>query len=152
MPGATRVCPHCKATVLESAAVCPGCRHHLRFSSTGAQVVAPEGYNSLNFESTIRHSSPTEACEYCVVVTVRGERGEQISRQVVGVGALQPGESRGVAVTVEMLPQRVVAPPPPAAVKPASPPPKPTTTPANPAANVGIPSFARSKPGLKGSR
>ena len=30
-PGATRSCPHCKATILESANVCPICRHHLRF-------------------------------------------------------------------------------------------------------------------------
>ena len=29
--GATRTCPHCRATILESAIVCPGCRHHLRF-------------------------------------------------------------------------------------------------------------------------
>jgi len=38
-PGATRVCPHCKATVLETAAICPGCRHHLRFSTDAAQAV-----------------------------------------------------------------------------------------------------------------
>ena len=31
--GATRVCPHCKAVVLQSESVCPGCRHHLRFNS-----------------------------------------------------------------------------------------------------------------------
>jgi len=29
--GKTRVCPHCKTVILESAAVCPGCQHHLRF-------------------------------------------------------------------------------------------------------------------------
>ena len=28
--GATRTCPHCKTTILESAAVCPACRGHLR--------------------------------------------------------------------------------------------------------------------------
>ena len=37
-PGATRQCPHCRETILESAAVCPACRHHLRF---GAGAVAP---------------------------------------------------------------------------------------------------------------
>jgi hypothetical protein len=150
MLGATRTCPHCKSTVLESAAVCPGCRHHLRFSSSGAQVVAPESYHSLNFDSTIRHTAPDEACEYCVVITVRSERGEQVTRQVVGVGALQPGETRAVSVTVEMLPQRfpVQPPAPAAAAKPAPPPQKAAATPANPAANVGIPSFAR-KPGIR---
>ena len=29
--GKTRVCPHCKTVILESANVCPGCQHHLRF-------------------------------------------------------------------------------------------------------------------------
>ena len=147
MLGATRICPHCKSTVLESAAVCPGCKHHLRFSNGGAQVVAPEGYHSLNFDSTIRHTVPDEACEYCVVITVRSDRGEQVTRQVVGVGALQPGETRAVSVTVEMLPQRQPAAVP-APAKPAAAP-KAAPTPANPAASVGIPSFARNKPGLR---
>jgi hypothetical protein len=147
MLGATRTCPHCKSTVLESAAVCPGCRHHLRFSKNGAQVTAPEGYHSLNFDSTIRHTSPDEACEYCVVITVRSDRGEQVTRQVVGVGALQPGETRAVSVSVEMLPQRLPAAAPAAAPKPAPAPAKPAPT--NPAAGVGIPSFARNKPGLR---
>ena len=31
--GATRICPHCKATVLVSANICPGCQHHLRFNA-----------------------------------------------------------------------------------------------------------------------
>ena len=30
-PGKTRICPHCKTTILESANVCPSCKHHLRF-------------------------------------------------------------------------------------------------------------------------
>jgi len=30
-PGKTRICPHCKSVILESARVCPGCQHHLRF-------------------------------------------------------------------------------------------------------------------------
>ena len=36
--GRTRVCPHCKATILESAAVCPQCKHHLRFGVAAAAV------------------------------------------------------------------------------------------------------------------
>ena len=32
--GATRTCPHCKTTILESAAVCPACRGHLRLDAT----------------------------------------------------------------------------------------------------------------------
>ena len=34
--GATRTCPHCKATILESASVCPACRGHLRFDEAAA--------------------------------------------------------------------------------------------------------------------
>ena len=37
-PGATRKCPHCRETILESAMVCPACRHHLRY---GASTDAP---------------------------------------------------------------------------------------------------------------
>jgi len=35
--GATRVCPHCKATILESASVCPACRGHLRYDEAALQ-------------------------------------------------------------------------------------------------------------------
>ena len=31
--GATRTCPHCKATILESSSVCPACRGHLKFDA-----------------------------------------------------------------------------------------------------------------------
>ena len=43
--GATRTCPHCRATILESAIVCPGCRHHLRFDKdvSKARVTALRG-------------------------------------------------------------------------------------------------------------
>jgi len=107
--GATRVCPHCKATVLENSAVCPGCRHHLRFN-TGTEVVTDDNYSALDVEGTIRHKVATEPCEYCVVLDVRNERGEQVVRQVVGVGVLQPGESRRLHVAVDMLPVRARTP------------------------------------------
>ena len=105
-PGATRVCPHCKATVLESAAVCPGCRHHLRFGGAGQKLEAGEGYCALSVDGTIAHTQASEPCEYCVVLDVRDDRGEQLTRQVVGVGVLQTGERRRLNVSVEMLPVR----------------------------------------------
>jgi len=108
--GATRVCPHCKATVLENSAVCPGCRHHLRFNAGATQTVTEEGYCALDVDGTIRHKVATEPCEYCVVLDVRNERGEQIVRQVVGVGVLQAGEARRLHVSVDMLPVRAQAP------------------------------------------
>jgi len=108
-PGATRVCPHCKATVLESAAVCPGCKHHLRFGGTNHALEAGEGYCALSVDGTIAHTKASEPCEYCVVLDVRDDRGEQLTRQVVGVGVLQSGERRRLNVTVEMLPVRTAA-------------------------------------------
>jgi len=128
--GATRVCPHCKATVLENSAVCPGCRHHLKFNSSSTQVVTEEGYCALDVDGTIKHKVSSEPCEYCVVLDVRNERGEQVVRQVVGVGVLQAGESRRLHVAVDMLPVRAhVAAPPPAAKLPAAVPKPPPVSP-----------------------
>ena len=41
--GATRTCPHCKATVLQSANICPGCQHHLRFNVPQTPSRSPKG-------------------------------------------------------------------------------------------------------------
>jgi hypothetical protein len=100
--GRTRVCPHCKATILESAAVCPGCNHHLRFGklAENQQRVAK---SALRVEGTIKHPVGAEPCEYSVVIEVRNERGEQVTRQVVGVGALQPQEMRTFTLSVDLL-------------------------------------------------
>ena len=121
-PGATRVCPHCKATVLETAAICPGCRHHLRFSAEATQAsAADEGYCALSVEGSIAHKQASEPCEYFIVLDIRDERGEQLARQVVGVGVLQPGELRRLNVSVGMRPVRAqAAGAQPVAAKPAA--------------------------------
>jgi hypothetical protein len=95
--------------VLESASVCPGCKHHLRFGGTNHALEAGEGYCALSVDGTIAHTQAIEPCEYCVVLDVRDDRGEQLTRQVVGVGVLQTGERRRLNVTVEMLPVRTAA-------------------------------------------
>jgi hypothetical protein len=131
-PGATRVCPHCKATVLESMAVCPGCRHHLRFNTGSVQQVPDDAYCALNVEGTITHKLTNESCEYCVVLDIRNDRGEQIVRHVVGVGLLQPGERRRVNVSVDLVPVRaqVAVQKPPAQVNaPPAPAVRPTLQP-----------------------
>jgi len=99
----TRACPHCKAMILESASVCPGCRHHLRFDPVAAQRQAASR-TAMRVEGTIQGPVPAEPCEYCVVIAIRDERGEEIDRQVVGVGAIRPGERRGFALSVEIVP------------------------------------------------
>ncbi len=37
---------------------------------------------------------------------ITNERGEKIARQVVGVGALQPGEAHRYSFSVELIPAR----------------------------------------------
>lgn len=101
--GRTRVCPHCKAVILESAPVCPQCRHHLRFVPGGAALPKTEGFSALKVEGTLDHTQNGADWEYSVVMTIRNERGEELSRQVVGVGALRPAESRTFTLSVEVL-------------------------------------------------
>ena len=103
--GKTRSCPHCRATILESAAVCPACRHHLRFETGKAGERAQPGEVALSVEGSFSAPATTPACEYSVVIAIRNERGEEIARQVVGVGALAPGEQRSVSLSVELFRQ-----------------------------------------------
>ena len=42
--GKTRTCPHCKATILESLSICPGCLHHLRFDQEAAKRQGPHRF------------------------------------------------------------------------------------------------------------
>jgi hypothetical protein len=103
--GATRICPHCKAVVLQSASICPGCQHHLRFNSTNAEPQA-EGVSAMRIEGSIHHAVRDESCEYCVVVSITNQKGEKIARHVVGVGALQPGEKHKYIFSVDLVPVR----------------------------------------------
>jgi hypothetical protein len=102
--GATRVCPHCKATVLQSANICPGCQHHLRFNTANAEPQV-QAHSAMRIEGSIHHTD-REACEYCVVVSIANSQGEKIQRQVIGVGALQPGERHQYSFSVELMPAR----------------------------------------------
>ncbi|HUQ18366.1 MAG TPA: hypothetical protein VM099_02030 [Gemmatimonadaceae bacterium] len=101
-PGATRSCPHCKATILESANVCPICRHHLRFDRRLTENTNPS-FSALKVEGSVRHPEVGEAWEYSMMLTIRNERGEEIARQQVGVGALQPSEERTFTLSVEVF-------------------------------------------------
>ena len=104
-PGATRVCPHCQETILETAAVCPACRHHLRFEPQAATTAAaPDAVTPLRVEGSIRNPAAGGAWEYSMVLTIRNERGEEIARRLVGVGAIHPDEQRTFTLSVEMTP------------------------------------------------
>lgn len=101
--GKTRVCPHCKSTILESASVCPGCNHHLRFDKqANADQRALPRYSALKVEGAFRNPVGTNAMEYSVVVAIRNQRGEEVARKVIGVGALDDEESRTVTLSVEV--------------------------------------------------
>jgi hypothetical protein len=102
--GATRNCPHCRATILASATVCPGCRHHIRFDA-GAAARPQRSVTALRVESTLRHPGDAveEGWEYSIVVTIRNAKGEEVSRQVVGVGAMQPADERSFEVSVDLM-------------------------------------------------
>jgi hypothetical protein len=60
----------------------------------------------MRIEGTIHHAVRDEQCEYCVVVSITNERGEKVARQVVGVGALQPGERHKFSFSVDLIPVR----------------------------------------------
>ena len=99
-PGATRTCPHCKTTILESANVCPSCRHHLRFDPDAVESARKRSV-PLRVEGTIKPPPGDNALEYAVVLTIRNADGEEIDRQVMGVGALFAGEERSFTLEVE---------------------------------------------------
>jgi hypothetical protein len=108
-PGRTRLCPHCKATILESSDVCPACRHHLRFGAdrSGSQA----GAESLfRVEGTVQ-APASGAWEYEVVVALYDEKGAEIAREVVNVGALRAPASRRCVVTVDARPAAAGAEP-----------------------------------------
>lgn len=98
--GATRACPHCRETILESASVCPACRHYLRFDAD-TEPAAPTALTPLTIEGSIRHPPGGEPWEYTVVVTIRNSRGEEIARKLIGVGAIVPGEHCSFTLSVE---------------------------------------------------
>ena len=98
--GATRTCPHCRAVILASAATCPSCRKHLRFVP-GAE--AQPTFSPLRVEGIVRHPNVGEAWEYSVVISIRNDKGEEVDRKIVGVGALQPGEGRSFTLSVDVF-------------------------------------------------
>lgn len=104
-PGATRSCPHCKEVILESAAVCPACRHHVRWAEGAAPSDAPN-ITALRIEGSIRQPEDVAAWEYSVVVSIKNDRGEEIGRKLIGVGAMAPNELRTFTLAVEIVPSK----------------------------------------------
>jgi glutaredoxin len=100
-PGTTRSCPHCRATILDSAARCPQCQKHLRVdpesSTRGQRTTIP-----FRVEGTIAHDTDDQPAEYQVMLVMHDEKGAEISRQVMAVGAMTPGATRTFTLSVEL--------------------------------------------------
>ena len=101
--GKTRSCPHCRATILESAAVCPACKHHLRFERRSSGEPEPAGEVALKVSGQFSQRTKDGPGEYSVVVVIRDAKGTELARKVIGVGGLAPGEERSVDLTVEIF-------------------------------------------------
>jgi hypothetical protein len=56
----------------------------------------------LRVEGTIHHPPGETAWEYSVLVQVQDAQGAVVARHVVGVGAIQPGDTRTFMLQVEM--------------------------------------------------
>ena len=94
----TRTCPHCKATILASAVVCPGCKGHLRFDKKDTGTASNAAWQ---VEGTLEAGQRGAATEYSILVTVRDERNKEIARHVVNVGALTGTEQRTFTLSIE---------------------------------------------------
>jgi hypothetical protein len=103
--GKTRSCPHCRATILESASVCPACRHHLRFENRRGAEQPPQAASQVAFKVSGEFGRRAAAGpgEYHVVVVIRDAGGAELARKVIGVGGLAPGEERKIDLSVEIF-------------------------------------------------
>ena len=108
-PGATRECPHCRETILESATVCPACRHYLRYEA-GTDAPPTPAITPFRIEGSIRHPAEGDPWEYTVVVSIRNDRGVEIAHKLVGVGAMHANEQCTFKVSVEAVPAPVKRP------------------------------------------
>ena len=108
--GATRTCPHCRATILESAIICPGCKHHLRFDKDARLGAAAATRTAWQVEGTLDAQRMDATLAYSVLVVVRNERNEEVARQMVNVGALQGAERRTFTLSIETSEARPTGP------------------------------------------
>jgi hypothetical protein len=99
--GESRICPHCKETILKSSVSCPICNHVLRFGSITKDFDSHPTTCLLLVEGTVHHPANGETLEYSLIVEVRDGTGKLVSRQNVGVGALRRSETRTFSLRVE---------------------------------------------------
>jgi hypothetical protein len=100
--GKSRICPHCRATILHSASICPVCQKSLRWDPHVGRH-RPPSFSALRVEGTVNQPVAGEPWEYSVLLTIRNDRGDEITRQMVDVGALLPHEQRTFTLSVEVF-------------------------------------------------
>ena len=77
--------------------VCAACH-----GAAAAPGELTKSFSALRVEGAVRHPEQGGECEFSVVLAIVNERGEEVSRQVVGVGALRPSESRTFRLSVDV--------------------------------------------------
>ena len=106
----------------------------------GAQGAAVEtGHTPLSIEGSFRNPAGDVAWEYSVVVAIRDDKGKEIARKLIGVGALKPEEVRSFSLSVEMAPAKGKSTPMrSAAVKTQAPAPPKPASPGSPMRGGGL--------------
>ena len=75
----------------------------MRFAQgAGGGAVVPT-FSPLRVEGAIRHPKVGEAWEYAVTISITNDRGEEVARQIIGVGAIEPGEQRKFTFSVDVF-------------------------------------------------
>lgn len=117
----------------------------MKFEPGAAANPAPS-FSALALEGAVKHPNVGQAWEYSVLVSIKNEKGEEVARQVVNVGALEPGEQRSFTFSVDVfVPGEAKATTPATADSPVTSAPAVAAAPASPGA-PSVPSGTR--PGM----
>ncbi|HUQ09694.1 MAG TPA: hypothetical protein VM146_05210 [Steroidobacteraceae bacterium] len=73
--------------------------------ANGESRVQP-AFSALRVEGEFRNPKGVNSWEYSVVVAIKNDRGEEVARKVIGVGALDPDEGRTVSLSVDVFAPR----------------------------------------------
>ena len=82
----------------------------LRCGRRRADAPQTSALTPLRIEGSIRHPPDGEPWEYTVVVSIRNDRGEEIARKLIGVGAMNPNEQCTFTLSVEAVPAKAKGP------------------------------------------
>ena len=85
-----------------SAPVCPQCRHSIRANAINPAEQPSVVFQPLRVEGTVQPVTVSKPSEYSVIFTVHNERGEELSRRVMAVGAISPSNIQKFTVWVEV--------------------------------------------------